>query len=208
MKKLIEALQLIGILFVFTIVVPVAFAALIPLSILAMGVVTLLAGARTFQKGWQSYRWPNVPGRIVSCELAKWDSGAGRSRSVTYQPRLVYTYEVEGRAYTGSTLTALDSWSGKRWAERWMRRFPAGSDVAVTYSPKNPSEAFLVPGIDFWSVAIMLVGLGVIAISGYFYVMLAPQYPVVIAVREVVCVSAFAFWYRRRLKAAGPGEKK
>jgi hypothetical protein len=98
----------------------------------------------------QAYRWPTVRGRIVSSGAETFrqrPTAAGEGYRRHHKAAVVYTYEVNGRQYTGDRVTLFLKVSATTSgpARRTASRYPVGSEVNVRYNPKKPSEACLRP---------------------------------------------------------------
>src|SRR5688572_12302078 len=85
--------------------------------------------------------WPTADGVVTVSELVprKKDGGSWK---------LEYQYAVAGRAYTG-TRYAHDPMpvQGREEIVRHVAAYPVGSAVVVSYSPADPADAVLRPGL-------------------------------------------------------------
>ncbi len=123
--------------------------------ILPMGFVTFLLAARAWRsqqrvnaaRGW---RW--VPGKIMSASIesvslpVRVQTSTSSYRLATrYAPLIVYEYIVNGKQYQGNRLhlgpRVLSSETSD--VEQALKRYAAGSQVAVWYNPVNPTESAL-----------------------------------------------------------------
>lgn len=122
-----------------------------------LGLYFLLRGARNVQLALASTAWPKTSGVVVRSETTRDVSPATRDSrsSVTFDPKTVIQYNVNGREYTtdilhfGQTLGSSD----KSEAALQNLRFPKGTAVAVSYNPRDPSTAVMKPGLHaaaFW----------------------------------------------------------
>ena len=105
---------------------------------------------------WQSAHWPSVTGKIITSSVGETsDTDGGR----WYYAKVTYTFFVEEQEFRSSRVVFGDfsfwPFSYSR-SERVVRKYRSGSDVRVFYSPSNPRQAVLEPGV---SVHIFLVGL-------------------------------------------------
>jgi hypothetical protein len=84
----------------------------------------------------ESTGWPTVPGTITASERVKvmWRT----------QPRVVYTYEIDGKSYNGNKIILAGVPSKE--IDQVLSRYPVGSTVTVSYLPGNPALALLQPG--------------------------------------------------------------
>ena len=100
----------------------------------------------------QACAWPVVRGRIAAAEVEAYrdrhevDSVSRRAR-IRYKPGVTYTYEVNGRRYSGDRLTigVIVSASFPGLARRTAAKYPVGSEVDVHYNPRSPGESVLRP---------------------------------------------------------------
>ena len=86
--------------------------------------------------------WPHTTGMVLSSSVQARHS----DNSTTYYPVVVYSYEVDGKAYQGQTIKAGDQFMSIRvtgQAEATVNRYPPGKRVMVYYNPENPKEAAL-----------------------------------------------------------------
>ncbi|MEF8828550.1 MAG: DUF3592 domain-containing protein [Haloarcula sp.] len=90
----------------------------------------------------------------VSTVLADWGE-EGRY----YQPDVVYTYTVGGEAYTGRTVAyATELVTGSRArAAGVLSAFTVGESTTVYYDPGEPSNAHLIPRVDFFPAGVLVV---------------------------------------------------
>ena len=86
--------------------------------------------------------WPSTKGLVLVSEVRDEGGESG------WRARVVYRYEVGGRAYENSRIAvAVESGrQGFQAHQQLAARFPAGARVVVYYDPRNPSDAALVPG--------------------------------------------------------------
>ena len=135
----------------------------------AIGVFLVLFGLGVFalaireaMKSNRARLWPSTLGTVIACDVEIYS----RSDDRAYRLNVRYRYEVAGRAYTGFRIRLFDG-SGLLW---WMRRkaqkYPEGSKVRVYYSPSNPQDAMLVPGLDATRFASLLVAGVVVLLNG------------------------------------------
>jgi hypothetical protein len=85
--------------------------------------------------------WQTTTGRVLKSRV---EVSGGDNASVS--PRVVYAYDVNGRAYQSDQIRAGDkimTISSSGDAYQTIDRYPAGSIVTVYYNPANPQEAAL-----------------------------------------------------------------
>lgn len=88
-----------------------------------------------------SLAWLQTMGTVIKSRVEV--SGGEHS---TVSPRVIYTYEVNGKLYQCDQIRAGDKfWSvnSSQTAYETIDRYPEGLDVTVYYNPANPNEATL-----------------------------------------------------------------
>lgn len=112
-----------------------------------------------------SGNWPQVPCVITTSEV-KTNSGSDGN---TYSVLIEFSYQYEGRDYTGGSYDFNDvSSSGYKGKAEIVRKYPLGSVASCWVNPEDPEEAVLsrrIPGIVFFIIPFislfMVVGLGI-----------------------------------------------
>jgi len=139
---------------------------------ITLGTIFALVGAAIFfffalpplQYSNSSKSWPIVQGIVTRSEIDVWSSN-GRTH---YEPKIAYTYIVDGKKYTSSQIEAGDPAPDNNvtHAKRLQAEYPVDSEVTVYYDPELPESAALQPGsngIDYLPAAMcgifFLVGL-------------------------------------------------
>ncbi len=117
---------------------------LIGLVLVAIAAVFGFIFYASSQKNKQAAAWPTVPGKVVSSEVRTLRSGGGGQSDLSFEPNVVYTYTVDGQAFTGNKVnfSAFRS-TNKAAPQKTVDKYPAGADVTVHYNPKKPQEAVL-----------------------------------------------------------------
>ena len=86
--------------------------------------------------------WPTTSGMVLSSSVRTRRSG----NSTSHSPVVVYSYEVNGKAYQSQIIKAGDQYMSVRimgQAQDTVDRYPAGRRVTVYYNPANPKESAL-----------------------------------------------------------------
>lgn len=117
------------------------------MAAIAIGLL-LIAGSFVFigeiRNGIRSTGWPAATGRMESH-----DTRRGCSRDGGYAPVPLYRYDVAGRSYEGTLITAtqLLCFADEREALAFLgREYPLEATVKVFYDPAAPDSAVLRPG--------------------------------------------------------------
>jgi hypothetical protein len=115
---------------------------------------------------FQSRRWPTVPGQITAAGTEGFrDHDDLYTRQILYKSCVQYTYEVNGRQYTGDRVslgvTIASTLPGM--ARRMAAKYKVGGRVQVYHNPKDPTDCCLNPRSHWyllaWAVAIAMLTL-------------------------------------------------
>ena len=85
----------------------------------------------------ESVAWPGVAGSVTASERTK--------RAWRTQPRVTFSYQVDGKDYTGSNIV-IGGGVNPKDTDTILNRYPMGSAVTVHYCPKDASVSVLEPG--------------------------------------------------------------
>lgn len=137
------------------------------LALLALSLLFLLGGgwgsARAWedvQRGLASAEWPSARGEIVESRLRKGRKGPRKRLTLRYR------YAAAGFQEHGSRIGFFHGLWGPSSPRRDVRRYPVGQEVEVRFSPDDPSQAVLEPGVWWVGYAVSqalccaLLGLG------------------------------------------------
>ena len=89
--------------------------------------------------------WPRTRGTVLSATVQVGQQGGSRHEA----PLVLYTYQVNGKAFQGHRVRVGDEFGRIRVngaassAAHTVARFPAGSCVEVYYDPANPANSAL-----------------------------------------------------------------
>jgi len=112
---------------------------------LALGIVFIVLAVTRRRKAEASQSWPVVPGVVVSAEVHETvhssDEGAD---TYSYDPKIVYTYQVGGTDYMSDKYSFGASNSNRNAVAQIVARYTPGMAVSVHYNPEKPNEAVLV----------------------------------------------------------------
>jgi len=115
---------------------------IIGLAIVAGGLYLLSLGIADLEKAGASASWPTVPGQVRNSIAPRGDA-IFVSRS---DADFAYTFQVDGASYTAHTLYPHILWR-RAAASATTKTYPPGSAVTVYYSPNDPANSCLEPGI-------------------------------------------------------------
>lgn len=134
----------------------------------------------TLLRLWRIRRWPVVRAQLLSLGREAFGHDAIRSEQ-QYTASALYRYEVDGREYQGSEISAavkiLASGAAARLPDQLLRQVNAGDDgtVEIRYNPARPQHSYLLrPG----RIALLLYALGAFGLPlWYWYAWYLPWDP-------------------------------
>jgi len=111
--------------------------------LLVFGLVLGGVGVYRYRIGKESSQWPSVQGKIT---YAHAQSSRTNKRN-QYLPSVNYTYNINGKNYTGTRITASDEYQKTLiGAQNILKAYPVGAQVSVYYDPANPTVSLLERG--------------------------------------------------------------
>jgi hypothetical protein len=158
----------------------------------------LLAALTVGVLGWQlagqlldaraSPAWPTAAGVVVSSDIVPRAIGP----KTTAHAEVLYRYEVDGVAYAGDRVTFAPDMPMGWLAKRWAVAYSGGTEVAVRYDPRDPSNSVLEPGLSLRGAV-----LAVLAGAGFIVFGLGAA---------LVCFALSRHWRRRADEAGRNGD--
>ncbi|MCY3412106.1 MAG: DUF3592 domain-containing protein [Candidatus Heimdallarchaeota archaeon] len=125
-----------------------------------MGLILMITMSSSIQVAIDSNSWVSVEGEITSSEVVSETRGSGGDKETKYYAEVSYTFNVNGRDYTGNTIYAGDIRpSGIIASNAYVEEHQAGQAVTVYYDAEDPNNNCLEPGITFGHVGFALMGL-------------------------------------------------
>jgi len=107
--------------------------------------------------------WPEVPCTVVSSHVESHSDSDG----TTYSIEVTYTYEIDGREYTGDRYDfSVGSSSGYQGKAKIVERHPPGSETVCRVDPEDPQRSVMSVGFrpeylwGLFPLPFLLVGLG------------------------------------------------
>jgi hypothetical protein len=140
------------------------------LLLLVIGIFIVVREGHLLLKSSQSDSWLSTDGIVKTAEIKQWRAGLRKGRP-QYRTVVTYDYSVDGRALTGNTLRLeRDTSSYPFSAEADLRKYAVGTKVKVFYSPTDPSDSVIEPGMSHWNWLLPAVGCIMIAWFSYMIV--------------------------------------
>jgi hypothetical protein len=116
---------------------------MVAIFLLVIGGVALVAGIVLLSISSKIRGWPVARGRIEERSVGP-STTTGASRPGRYfEPRVAYSYSVEGKTYTGRRIGPVTAAYDEDHARRVVDGLP--DTVDVRYNPRNPGDAYLRP---------------------------------------------------------------
>lgn len=127
----------------------------------------------SYAEGTASYRYDEITCEIVRNEWRKKQDG-------DYVLDLEYTYEVKGRAYTGTRYQwGLDDLANQRKRDMrgFVKRYPPGKKIACYVNPRQPAQSVIETGSRHpWYHAVLLTALMGFGFWGFFTALFYPDW--------------------------------
>jgi hypothetical protein len=119
-------------------------AVIIIVALLLFGLTLGGFGFYKYSMGKESMAWPSAKGKITYSHAAPHRGDSGQQ----FLPSVKYTYNVNGKAYTGRRITSSDVYQRNLGsAKDILKKYPIGGEVAVYYDPADPGTSLLEIGI-------------------------------------------------------------
>ncbi len=135
---------------------------------LAGGAGLVWYSANSKKKAGASQSWPSAPAAITVSDVresvSRNDDG---DVSVSYYPRVEYTYEAAGQSFTSKQVAfgGLRGYNNPDKARQDLEKYPAGAAVTAYYNPEKPSEAVLERVAGSGAKTAKIIGIILIVLS-------------------------------------------
>lgn len=175
---------------------------LLAICLAALGVLILMLGGKTMQRGWDSGSWPATPAVVVRSDVivdvskdvvqSSSKSGSSIKEVKTYYPDFAFRYKVGVVNYLGERISFSNEGVGgsQQTVVDFLEGYPLGAAITVYVNPDDPNDAVLDPGIKLQGMGVVFLLASIFLIPG-------------IAV-AMVCVRSML----RRFRALGDGSEK
>jgi hypothetical protein len=108
--------------------------------VLIGGLTVLYHGSRDLSQALTAANWPTAEGKIIESRAVV----SGR-KSGNYEPRVNYTYGVNGVPHGNSVVYPHWFWS-RAATQKIVSQFRPGQTAEIHYDPDHPESAMLLPG--------------------------------------------------------------
>jgi hypothetical protein len=111
----------------------------------AIGASIMLSGFHEIKLAYASHHWPRTSGQITHSQVDINNDSDG----TTYKPVIKFSYSYQRQNLTGDTIFFGGgiSTSDRRYADRFVGKYPVEKSVQVAYNPHHPSQSVLEPGL-------------------------------------------------------------
>ena len=134
-----------------------------------IGAIFTFFGFKFIRQQQAAQNWPSVQGMITDTYIKESvnESFDETDDTITYVPKVVYEYMVDGEVYSSMQLTIgfERSYDRRQKAEEVLTSYPVGVRVNVYYDPANPAEAALNRDLNGFNNVALIVGIVLLAIG-------------------------------------------
>lgn len=142
---------------------------MVAIVMLVIGAAALVAGVTMWSASSKARGWPVAPGTIRERAVGP-STTTGASRPGRYfEPKITYTYEVEGKPYTGHRVALTTNAYDEAQARKVVNELP--DRVDVHYNPRDPSDAVLQTSSI--GLAILALAAGLVGVLGGAVILLS-----------------------------------
>ena len=123
------------------------------------GLFMCFTGLNNILTARESVYWKPANGKITFSEIEENSDSDGP----TYKPSVRYSYKINGREYSGSTIYIGDgnsSTNDRSYARRFVEKYPLEKEVIVYCKPDDPKRSTLEPGLMKASFILFTFGVG------------------------------------------------
>src|SRR5262245_32799158 len=114
---------------------------MVGIALCVIGLAGVIGGMIQLAMGSKVRGWPVAHGRIEERSVGP-STTTGASRPGRYfEPRVAYSYTVEGKTYTGHRISPAKAAYDETAARRVVDKLPDAVDVR--YNPRDPADAYL-----------------------------------------------------------------
>jgi hypothetical protein len=152
---------------------------LVALGLLPGGVALAWWGVRNYRRLGRRHadaaaRWVKGRATVIEARLLERERTDSNDNSFTYyEPRLRYSYAVDGVAHEGQrvALCGASHFNSQGPAEEWLERHSEGAEIDLWYDPSQPSDS--APVLDrpslFGAIVTVIAGLMLVGLGGLIF---------------------------------------
>lgn len=138
------------------------------LIFIVIGALMIAAGGALFMQQGKLDSFKKTTCVIESSKVGVSVSKKDGHKSTMYRPKIVYSYDVDGKKYSSSSYALVESSSSNaKWAEGLVALYKEKTEHPCYYNPENPAECVLNPEKSYtgsiicgiFGVVFLLVGL-------------------------------------------------
>ena len=137
-----------------------------------LGLGFTLHGLFNLLKSFESKKWKETTGKIISSQVVKDIRGNTKNPPNNYRSAINYEYLVDSIPHLSTRYCISDQFflgiylSNQNEAQARSDAYPVGSQVTVYYNPLRPSESVLISGIVWKGICFELMLGGAFLIVG------------------------------------------
>ncbi len=124
------------------------------------GLMTTVWGWRIVARGRVTQRWPRVDGVISRADP--------NSETDNLLPHIEFSYVVAGSTYQHTIDFSGDAPPSPELNASYLRKYPIGAKVHVSYNPTHPQHVTLEPGVGKGDWAVLAFGI-LISVFGVLF---------------------------------------
>ena len=146
-----------------------------PLIFIISGGIVGYFGIKGFINAKNSVNWPTAKGIIQTSSVIRQEDNGDDRNKVMYHAEVLYNFDVNGTAFSGNRISYGDYDSNRpTHARKIVNKYRKGKSVTIYYSPKNPYDCLLEPGIKGQSLFMPIFGIIFLSV-GIFLAILLPR---------------------------------
>ena len=141
---------------------------MVAIVVLVISIAAVATGISMMSASGTARGWPVVTGKIVERGVGPATTTGGSRAGRYVEPRVTYTYTVEGKHFTGHRIALGANAYDEDKARQVANDLP--DSVEVHYNPNDPSDAVLQPSAIGMSILLLIGGgLGLLIGAGLLF---------------------------------------
>jgi len=121
-----------------------------------LGLVGIIFGIKNLMRVLKIKKWPTAAGKLISKSVEVSQQAAAKGPSNIFEVKVSYSYQVDGKTYTGKNIFPGHQMMQKADAEAFSAEI--SQELQVKYNPQNPEEAYLFPSSIAWPILAISCG--------------------------------------------------